>query len=293
MKTFFKKAAIWAVGLFVFFALLTTAALFTLYHSGEGLSTDMDSLKSAIHLKLFRYNLLSTLTPDEVTRLYEGKCYRKCHGEAAMITVVLPSGGWFQVVERMRVKENVDITGNEAEAIIRHLDERYPKTKSRFTYEVRKAVHNAVWRNDMGQGDIYCDVIYVSREYLTSIGAEYLIDEYDVQHYDAFLINFTVHEGEIALSDLDKITELRTPLGVVRSTPPWRLRFQTADKHHYEGLVRFDKSNPIIADPRATWIELAIKGVGGADTRTYRWDRNLKYPDEIEKSDTGSKEVSK
>ena len=281
MKKFLKKAALWTVGFLVFLILLAAAAVFTLYRTGEGLNTDYDTLKSNIRLKLFRYNMISALTPDEVTRLYQGKCYRKCHGESAMITVVLPSAGWFQLVERMRVKENVDITGNEAEAIIRHLDEKYPKTKSRFTYEVRKQVHNAVWRNDMGQGDIYCDVIYVSREYLISIGAEHLIDEYDVAHHHVYLINFTVHEGEIALSDLDKITELRSPLGVIPTTPPWRLRFQTADKHHYEGIVRFDKANPVVAKPEATWLELAIKGIGGPATRTYRWNKELKYPEEL------------
>ena len=293
MKNLIKKAALWAVGLLVFLTLLAGAAVFTLYRSGDGLSTDWDSLKSTIRLQLFRHNIISVLTPDEVTRLYQGKCYRKCHGESAMITVVLPSAGWFQLVERMRVKENVDITGTEAEAIIRHLDEKYPKTKSRFTYEVRKQVHNTVWRNDMGQGDIYCDVIYVSREYLISIGAEHLIDEYDVAHYHVYLINFTVHEGEIALSDLDKITELRTPLGVMPTTPPWRLRFQTADKHHYEGIVRFDKSNPVVAKPEAAWLELAIKGIGGSATRTYKWDRDLKYPEELKNAVTVSKEASK
>jgi hypothetical protein len=197
-----------------------------------------------------------------------------------MITAVLSPAGWMQVVERMRAKEKVDISGREADMIIQFLEEKYPNSKSRFTYETRKKVHNAVWRNDMGQNDIYADIIYGSKEYFVSIGGDNLITAYDVEHYHVFIVNFTVHDGEVALSDLDKASTLRTPAGELKTTPPWQLRFQTSDKHHYEGVVRFDRTSPVIA-PGVKWMELVLNGIGGQGTRVFRWDLPIPYPDEI------------
>ncbi len=293
MKRYLKKAALWILGLIVFFAVLGAIGVFAMYGSGDGLKTDWDTLKSSARLELFRRGFIPNITPAETAHLYQSKCYRACHGEEAMITAVLSSAGWFQVVERMRIKENVKISGREAEAIIKLLDEKFPKTKSRFSYEVRKQVHHAVWRNDIGLNDIYCDVYYVSKEYLLSIGADHLIDEYDIEHFHVFIVNFTVHEGEVALSELDKISTLRTSKGEMKTTPPWRLRFQTSDKHHYEGIVRFDKSNPIVASPDATWLELALRDVGAPGIRTYKWERDIKYPDELKDASVLPKEAKK
>ncbi len=201
-----------------------------------------------------------------------------------MITAVLSPAGWFQVVERMRVKEGVNISGGEADIIIKYLEETYPTTKSTYSFDVRKKVHEAVWRNDMGQGDIYLDVIYATPEYLSSIGAEYLIDEYDLENYHVYIISFTVHEGELDLFDLDKIVYMRSDLGKIATTPPWRLRFQTADKHHFEALVKFrKKGDDAIVKSGIKWFELVIQGIGGPDDRVYRWNLPIVYPPEIEK----------
>jgi len=281
MKQFLKKLAVWIAGIIVFFILLGAAAAFTLYHSGEGLSSDFATFKHSFRLEMFKRGFIPELSNEETAHLYQNKCYRTCHGEEAMITAVLSTSGWFQVVERMRVKENVKVSGREAEAIIKYLDEKFPKIKSRFSYEVRKQVHNSVWRNDIGQGDIYCDVILVSKEYLASIGADHLVNEYDLDHYLVFIVNFTVHDGEVPLSQLDEVITFKTPKGEMKTTPPWRLRFQTADKHHYEGIVRFDRSNPVIASPDAIWHELLVKDIGEKGTRKFRWDRDIKYPDEM------------
>lgn len=286
---FLKLALVWTTGILVFAGLLGASLFFMLYRSGDGLDKDLATLKSATRLEMFKRGYLKELTRDETAHLYQRTCYRACHGEEAMITAVLSSAGWFQVVERMRVKEGVKITGREAEAIIKLLDEKFPNTRSRYSYEVRKRVHHLVWRNDLGPGDVYCDVILVSREYLASVGADHLIKEYDLDRYHVYIVNFTVHEGEIPLSQLDGIVTLRTPKGVMKTTPPWRLRFQTADKHHYEGIVRFDRSNPVLSSPDAVWHELAVKDVGTPGTRAFKWDRDIKYPPEFDdmKTETG------
>ncbi|MBI3580599.1 MAG: hypothetical protein HY098_00710 [Nitrospinae bacterium] len=275
-----RKAAFWALGVLAFLAAIALSALLMLYWSGEGMGGDLDNLKRMARLSMFRHNLVKKLGADDATFLYQQTCYKRCHGEAAMITAVLSQAGWIQVVERMRLKENVYVSGREADVIINYLEEKYPKTKSRFSYETRKKVHVAVWRNDMGQNDIYADVIFATKEYLASIGADYLVNTYDLDHYLVFIVNFTVHEGEITLSNLDGQCTLQTPLGEMKTTPPWQLRFQTADKHHYEGVVRFDKNNPILARD-VKWLKLVVKGVGGTGARLFSWDVPIAYPDEM------------
>ncbi len=273
-----KRIAAGSSFILIVFSVICGGLYFLFYDSFDDFDEDYKSAKQVARLHLFNKGFVDELNPDDVRYVYQKYCYRKCHGEAAMITAVLSPAGWFQVVERMRVKENVNITGREADIIIKYLEERYPATVSRFTYQVRKKVHHAVWRNDIGQGDIYCDVILATREYLISIGAEHLIREYDLEHYYVFIVSFSVHEGEVALFDLDKVSFLSNSIDRIQATPPWQLRFQTADKHHFEALVRFKKNN-ISSDKK--WFKLIIKNVGGSEDRVFTWNMPVKYPPEI------------
>ena len=251
-----------------------------LYDTLDDLSTDLDTAWRAARIALYSRGMVNRLGVDDVRYLYQSACYRQCHGEAVMITAALSPAGWMQVVERMRVQEKVEITGREADAIIQYLEETYPASRSAFSYEVRRKTHDAVWRNDMGQGDIYGDVIYATSEYLASIGAENLIEEYEADRFLVFIVSFTVHESEIEPRNLDELCVLRTPRGESPTASPWRLRFQTADKHHYEGVIRFTRRTPPPA-AGGDWMEVVIKDVGGSADRVYRWNLPIEYPAEV------------
>ncbi len=274
------------IGVLLLIVLSVSALAFSLYSTVEDLRHDVGRGALWARIELYNRGYVNELTRDDVLYIYHKSCYRQCHGESAMITAVLTPAGWMQVVERMRVKEGVNISGKEAEAVIGYLEERYPATTSAYSYETRKKVHNVVWRNDMGINDIYCDVFYVTPEYLESIGANHLVEEYDLANYHVFITSFTVHEGEIELADLAKHVFLRTQNGTIKTTPPWKLRFQTADKHHYEAIVRFDKNDPAVAGA-LPWFELVIKNIGGPEDRVFRWDLPLVYPPEVLKDHKG------
>lgn len=282
MRMIFKLAR-WALALAVFAVVIAGALSFALYNSMDDLAYDLKSAWRVARIELYNREYIKTITQEEVRHIYQKSCYRKCHGEAAMITAVLSEAGWFQVVERMRLKEGVNIAGREADVIIKYLEETYPTTRSEFSFETRKKVHQAVWRNDMGANDIYTDITYATPEYLRSVGALGLIEDYELNKYHVFIVGFTVHEGEVAVADLDKVTILRSPSGSISSSPPWKLRFQTADKHHYEAIVRFaKKGNPDIVTPETKWFEVEIKGVGGPNViRNFKWDLPIVYPDEV------------
>ena len=278
-----KKALIIILFPIALLAFATGGVYLAFYDSWSDFSADIKVGKRAVWMKLFVEGYVHELSADDVRYVYEKRCYRQCHGEAAMITAVLSQSGWFQVVERMRVKEGAKMSGPEANVILQYLEETYPTTKSPYTFEARKATHKEVWRNDMGQGDIYADVIYTTREYLSTIGAENLIKEYEVNDYYVFIVSFTVHEGEVAVADLDELSFLSVsgePL--VANAPPWSMRFQTADKHHYEAVIRFAKEKfPQGGEGRKTEIKLVIKNIGGPDDRVFTWDTPIVYPAEV------------
>lgn len=257
-------------------------ATLLIYDSFADFGADFKVAKQRIKLELFNRGYVEEVSSDDIRYIYQKKCYRQCHGEAAMITAILSPAGWFQVVERMRLKENIKITGREADVIIKYLERTYPTVKSRFSYEVRKKVHAAVWRNDIGHGDIYTDVIYVTPEYLDSIGARHLIDEYQLDNFHVFITSFSVHDGQVELFDLDKISFMRASGRDIPSSPSWMLRFQTADKHHFEAVVRFKKkSGQRILDKGSEPLALILKNIGGVKERVFIWESPLEYPPEV------------
>ncbi|VAX25529.1 hypothetical protein MNBD_NITROSPINAE02-1201 [hydrothermal vent metagenome] len=255
------------------------AVYFTMYDSYRDFKTDVGTIKKTAWLELFNRGYITNLSDEDIRYIYQKRCYRQCHGDAAMITAILSPAGWFQIVERMRIQEGVKITGLEADVIIKYLEDTYPTVQSKYSYEVRKKTHHAVWRNDMGHNDIYTDVIYATPEYLASIGAERLIDEYDLEHYHVFILSFNVHEGEVAVMNLDKVAFLDFSKGRAPTTPPWNLRFQTADKHHYEGVIRFRKKGKSVINSQTKRMELVLVGIGGVGERLFEWDLPIKYPE--------------
>ncbi|MBF0171568.1 MAG: hypothetical protein HQK87_10880 [Nitrospinae bacterium] len=255
------------------------AVAVALYRDTQEFMQDARRAYAGGRIALYRRGLLDRLDPEEVRQVYQSSCYRQCHGEAVMLTAVLSPAGWIQVVERMRVKEGVDIGGREADAIIQYLEEEYPAVRSPYTYAVRRQTHDAVWRNDDGAGDIYLDVIYATPEYLRSIGMSSQIDQYGAQRDHVFIVSFTAHEGAVPPYDLDRISALSVDGGKrVRPSSPWELRFETADRHHYEALVRFSRSGDGEARRR---LELFVETVGGAPVRSYAWELPLAYPPEV------------
>jgi hypothetical protein len=250
---------------------------FSVYDSNQDFQDDLRNAKQGLRIEMFKRGYIDKVTQDDARYMYQNSCYRRCHGEAAMITAVLSSAGWFQVVERMRLKENVNISGREVDTIIKYLDEMYPTTVSRYSFEVRKKVHKAVWRNDIGLGDIYTDVIYATPEYLYSIGAEQLIEKYELDKYHVFITSFSVHDGEVELFDLDSLSRLRTADSEAGPGTKWELRFQTADKHHFESIIRFDRNSGTL-DGNTGWMELVLEDIGVPEPRVFRWDLPVKYP---------------
>lgn len=281
MKGIIKKLIILAlVGVAVL------AGLLFAYSKTRGGAEDLKHLEEHAKLVLFRHGLIKTLSQRESYRLYEKKCYRKCHGEAVMITAILPPSGWMQIVERMRVQQDVAMTGKEAGAIIRYLELRYPSHKSSVPYQIRRKINRLLWKNDIGYGDLYVDVIYGTKVYFDSINASNLAEEYGIHDNLVFLMSLTVHDGKVKHYPIERMSVLQ--VGEREFTPmsKWWLRFETADGHHYEGILRFlrkDASGKDIINPDTKSMKLVIKNMETTEDRVYQWDFPILYPKEYDK----------
>ncbi len=265
--------------------LATLFGLMAAYSQISGGKEDLQRLKEYAKLFLYNRGFVQSLSPEETYRLYQQKCYRRCHGEAAMITAILPPAGWMQIVERMRVQQGVAMTGKEAEVIIHYMDLKYPSRKSSIPYAIRRKINKLLWRNDVGYGDVYADINFGTKVYFDAINARSLGHEYEVRDYLIFIISLTVHEGKVKHYPMDKMTFLRVDGKEYPPADDWQLRLETADGHHVEGLLRFSKKDvngKEVLQPDTGSMELVIKNLETVKDRIYHWDLPIPYPEEYE-----------
>ena len=264
--------------------ILLLLGLLAAYSHTRGGAEDIQRLKEALTLYLFRYGVVESLTPEETQRLYQQKCYRRCHGEAAMITAILPPSGWMQIVERMRVQEGVVISGREADEIIRFLELKYPVHRSSVPYSVRREINRLLWKNDVGYGDLYVDVIYGTPVYFDSINARSLAEDYGAAEKIVFIVSMTVHEGRVKNYPLEKMAYLKVDGRKYLPSEDWRRRIETADGHHREGVLIFSRKDPSGRDllgPDARDMELVLQNLESSTDRIYSWKLPIPYPKEF------------
>ncbi|MBI5185585.1 MAG: hypothetical protein HZA01_07650 [Nitrospinae bacterium] len=279
-----KRFLLWSIILAFSCASVLGGIMFAYSRTRAG-GEDLGRAREYAKLFLFRRGFVESLDQDEIFRLYQQKCYRRCHGEAAMITVVLPPAGWMQIVERMRVQQGVDISGREADAIIRYLELKYPSQRSNVPYSVRMEINRSLWRNDVGYGDLYVDVIFGTPVYFDAMNAGGMAEEYGAKESLVFIVSLTVHEGRVKSYPMEKLAFLRINGKEYPPLDGWRLRFDTADGHHLEGVLRFPKkdlSGKNIAGPGTKSMELVLKNLETDKERVYQWDLPIRYPREYE-----------
>ncbi|MBI3600699.1 MAG: hypothetical protein HY097_08680 [Nitrospinae bacterium] len=257
---------------------ISIPAVFLVKSEGSGIKDDIDYLYSLTRLLMFRYSVIDKLSEKEAAVLYQQKCYRKCHGEEVIRAAVLPPAGWIQVVDKMRMEKGVKMSGKEVDVITNYLKETYPVLQSTLPYKIVKQIHRLLWRNDIGYGDVYADIIYATPQYLKSISAPELIKKYDAENNMVFIISLNVHDGRLEHYSLDEMTFLRVNNKEYPANKGWELRFETGDNHHREGIVKFKKD---IITENAEYFELIIRNMAVHHDRVFRWDLPIVYPEGI------------
>jgi hypothetical protein len=257
---------------------ISVSVVFFAISEVSGIKDDIHYIYSLTKLFMYRHSLIKKLNEKDSRVLYLQKCYRKCHGEEAITRVLLPLGGWIEIVDRMKMQMGVEMTGKEVDAITNYLKDTFPIPRSTLPFRVVKQIQRLLWRNDIGYGDVYLDINYATPQYLKAIGAPELIKKYDAENNIVFIISLTIHDGTLPHYPLDEKSFLRVNNKEYPANKGWELRFETADNHHREGIVKFKKD---LVNEKTEYIELIVKNLATNIDRVFRYDLPIVYPEGI------------
>ncbi|MBI5236863.1 MAG: hypothetical protein HY887_00380, partial [Deltaproteobacteria bacterium] len=92
--------------------------------------------------------------------------------------------------------------------------------------------------------------------------------EYEAGKYLVFMVYLNTHQGQLEPWALEKLVLLRDAKGARQSPLDWRVIYESGDKHHLEGVLRFEKG----MEAAGGFMELALQDLPGQKERVFRWD---------------------
>src|SRR3989304_6039602 len=116
-------------------------------------------------LFLYQYGMVEKLSSDEIKRLYQNTCTRKCHGKDVIEKKPRTASEWESVITRMKAPDRAGITDRHADTITRYLQNNFlSNVPTVLPEKTMKFLKKYLWRMDFGEGDLFLDIIYVPRE---------------------------------------------------------------------------------------------------------------------------------
>ncbi len=262
MRKFLAALTVFAVVLFfvlamVFLFLVDTAPL----SRGEYLKTYFRTLS-------FKYTGRPELTDREVEILYRWSCTGVCHGAEPIETVRHTEREWRTIIERMMVRNGADINEREAEVIRTYLAAKFgSNVPTILSPEANRFLKRYLWKSDFGESDLYVDVIYTPPEYFDLMGGAAEARHYEVDDRMVFMVYFNTHQEKLTPFPLDKLATLRLADGRELKPLDWQVTYESGDKHHREGVLRFEKRG-LPPGP----MELVFRDLPGQKERVFYWE---------------------
>jgi len=224
-----------------------------------------------IHLKAFKWGF-AELDEKGRTTLYRWSCVAVCHGAEAIENSRHTSREWRTIVERMRTKNGASINRREEDEIVKYLEKNHgSNVPTILSPEANRFLKRYLWKSDFGESDLYVDIIYSPVEYFDIMGGILQGREYEVDKYLVFMVYLNTHQGELEPWKLEKLVTLKGAGGKLYGPVDWRVVYESGDKHHLEGVLRFEKG----ADAGRGSMEMALKDLPGQKERVFIWDLPL------------------
>ena len=212
-------------------------------------------------LTLFKYCLIEKLSANEVKRLYQNTCTRKCHGKDVIEKKPRTAAEWEEVIDRMKAPDRAGIPERYAVTITRYLQSNFlSNIPTVLPEKTMKFVKQYLWRSDFGEDDLYLDVIYVPREHLRLLrylGVRNLPPE---QQSALFVVFLNTHSGTVPPWNLAKMSTLHDNKGSVQKAIGWDVLYQDAQSHHNQGVLSFPSIDTSI--PSELEIKMMLPGLG-------------------------------
>jgi hypothetical protein len=248
--------------------LLGAAALFAafVHLTGQAPAALLEDLRGEGGILLYEYGMVDELSAAEVTRLYRGRCTRRCHGRDVIEQNPRTAAEWESVVARMKATDRAAMSDRLADAIARHLQNHFlsniptvlPPATMRF-------VRQHLWRSDFGDNDLFLDIIYVPREHLRLLRYLGVRDPPHEYRNALFVVFINTHRGSVPPWNLGETSTLRVD-GRRHDANGWEVLYRDGQQHHKQGLLTFPAFDP----GQSTELEVTVQ-LSGLGTRTFQW----------------------
>jgi hypothetical protein len=260
---------VFLVSLAIFLALIATLALGAfLFLADTSPMGKFEYLYEIGRLNVFRYTGIGTLNDREIRLVYEGRCTRKCHSRDVVERASHTAREWEGIIGRMREVNKARVTRSEAGIILSYLAKRYGSNiPTILTPEGGKYLKKYLWRSDFGESDLYVDVIYTPIEYFNFIGGSSEVEGYRADRYTLFKVYLNTHQNKLAPFPLDQLAILKSGQGTEYRPVQWKVTYESADNHHREGILVFDKMKS-----GSTTLAMSLRDLPGQKERVFQWE---------------------
>lgn len=251
------------------FLLLCGTILFLvfMYLTDQAPNDVMNDIQNSGKLYLYKYGIVEKLSSNEITRLYQNTCTRRCHGKDVIEKKPRTASEWEAVVTRMKAPDRAGITDRHAETISRYLQSHFlSNVPTVLPEKTMKFVKRYLWRSDFGESDLFLDIIYIPREHLSLL--PYLGVRNTPQDRQAalFVVYINTHQGSVPPWNLAEMVTLHDNNGHSQNATSWEVLYRDGQHHHNQGLLAF----PNIDISKATDLEIKMH-LPGLGIRTFQW----------------------
>lgn len=251
------------------FLLLSGTILFLVFMYLTGQSPDdvMNELHDAGRFSLYRYGMVEKLSSNEIKRLYQGTCTRKCHGKDVIEKKPRTASEWESVIARMKAPDRAGIPDRYAETITRYLQNNFlSNVPTVLPEKTMKFLKRYLWRSDFGEDDLFLDVIYIPHEHFSLLRYLGVRDTPSDQRAALFVVYINTHQGTVPPWNLAKMVTLRDNNGYLQNAIGWDVLYQDGQRHHNQGTLTFP--NIDMNKPTELEMKMILPGLG---MKTFHW----------------------
>ena len=251
------------------FLLLCGAILFLvfMYLTDQAPKDVINDIYNAGKFSLYKYGMVEKLSSNEITRLYQNTCTRKCHGKDVIEKKPRTAAEWESVITRMKAPDRAGITDRHAEVITRYLQSHFLSNVPTVLPErTMKFLKRYLWKSDFGESDLFLDVIYVPREHLRLLPYLGVRNTPPDQKVALFIVYINTHQGSVPPWNLAEMVTLHDSNGHTQNAIGWEVLYQDGQRHHNQGTLTF----PDIDTNKATELEIKMS-LPGLGVRTFQW----------------------
>lgn len=251
------------------FLLLCGTLLFLvfMYLTDQAPKGVVNDIYNSGNLLLYKYGMIEKLSSNEIKRLYQDTCTRKCHGKDVIEKKPRTASEWESVVTRMKAPDRAGISDRQAETITQYLQNHFlSNVPTVLPEKTMKFVKRYLWRSDFGEDDLFLDVIYVPREHLSLLPYLGVRNPPRDRQAAFFIVYINTHQGSVPPWNLAEMATLHDNNGHTQNATGWEVLYHDSQSHHNQGTLTF----PDIDISKTTELEIKMN-LPGLGMKTFQW----------------------